>query len=851
MIGAALRRLAGLASRRRGTVFAAALLLSLVALVPIRQLRFDTGILSLLPQDDPAVTTFRDTLELFGSLDLLFVVVRIPAEEPVEPYLDFLDELGPRLEALPEVDSVEYSLGDADQLVADFLSRAFLLLDDDSRDAALARLTDAGIRRRVQELRRRGLTPQSLVARSLFELDPLGLAELLLANLAESRGALRVDWSSGYLVSEDRRMALLIVRPERPAMESEFAGRLLAEVDAAADEVLARWPALAGPDPPPPPVVDLGGTYVTVVDDAENITRDVVTSVGTAMLGVLVLFVLTFRRIGVVGYAFLPLFFGLLLALALAGLLFGDLSAASSGFAALLLGLAIDFVIVSYGRYVEERRAGADLTSAVAAMAGTSGRAVVTGALTTAATFFALGVTDFPGLRQMGTLSGLGILILAAAVLVLLPPILAWSDHRHTRVREQAPDLRLHAFGLGHLVTFSFRRPVLVLTLGAAVTLVAGAAATRLHFETDFRQLRPPGSRGVAVQAEVGRAFGTGFESMLIVVRGETDEELLERVHRAADGARELVARGLLSGSDSLATLLPAPREQAAALQWVKDHSELLDGERVRRVFSAAAREEGLRPEAFARGLDLLAAAAAVDRPIGIGDLASNSQAEKMLRRYVRHDGDRSTALVYLRGDDRAVREAQELVARLGPGFELTGGNVLGEGLRRRIFRDAIVASVVGSLAVALLLYLEYRRLGDTLLSLVPLAIGIVWMFATMVALGISLNFFSIFVSTMIIGIGVDYGIHLVHRYREHAGEPPGEVLFYLRETGRAVVLAALSTTVGFGSLALSHFPAVRSLGVVAILGSLATSLVAITFLPAIFALKCRRRDGSSGRVTG
>ena len=849
MIGSALRRLAAFASRRRNAVFAAALLLSLAALVPIRQLRFDTGILSLLPQDDPAVATFRNTLELFGSLELLFVVVRLPDGEPVEPYLDFIDELGPKLEALPEVDSVEYSLGDADQLLSDFLSRAFLLLDDGRREEVLRRLSDEGIRRRAQELRRRGLTPQSLVARSLFELDPLGLSELLLAGLEASQGALQVDWSSGYLLSEDRRMALLIVRPERPAMESDFAAQLLAAVEGSSAEVLAGWDRLAGPEPPPPPVVDLGGTYVTVVDDAKNITRDVAVSVGTAMVGVVVLFVLTFRRVGVAGYAFLPLFVGILLSLALAGLVFGDLSAASSGFAALLLGLAIDFVIVSYGRYVEERRSGADLTSALAAMAGTSGRAVITGALTTAATFFALGVTNFPGLRQMGALSGIGILILACAVLLLLPPILAWSDHRHSRVREQAPDLRLHAFGLGHVITLSFRRPALALTVGTVLTLLAGWAATNLHFETDFRQLRPPGSRGVAVQAEVGRAFGTGFQSMLIVVSGDSEEELLERVHRASAGARELVERGVLTASDSLATLLPGREEQTAALEWVRENSALLDGERVRRVFSAAALEEGLRPAAFERGLELLATAAAADRPIRIDDLAANEQAAKMLRRYVRDDGAGSTALVYLRGeprDKRAIHEAGELVARLGPGFELTGGNVLGEGLRQRIRRDAIVASLVGFLIVGLLLYFEYRRLDDTILSLVPLMIGLVWMFGAMVAFDISMNFFSIFVSTMIIGIGVDYGIHLVHRYREHEGEPASEVLVNLRETGRAVVLAALSTTVGFGSLALSHFPAVRSLGVVAILGSLATSLVAITFLPALFALKCRRREKSA-----
>jgi predicted RND superfamily exporter protein len=148
----------------------------------------------------------------------------------------------------------------------------------------------------------------------------------------------------------------------------------------------------------------------------------------------------------------------------------------------------------------------------------------------------------------------------------------------------------------------------------------------------------------------------------------------------------------------------------------------------------------------------------------------------------------------------------------------------------------------VGFVFVGLLLYLEYRRLADTLLSLLPLSVGMLWMLGGMVLLGLEMNFFNIFVTTMIIGIGVDYGIHMVNRYREHETDAPPELEKSLRETGRAVVLAALSTIVGFGSMSLSHYPGVRSMGLVAVLGALATAFVAITLLPAFFGLRKTRR---------
>jgi predicted RND superfamily exporter protein len=90
----------------------------------------------------------------------------------------------------------------------------------------------------------------------------------------------------------------------------------------------------------------------------------------------------------------------------------------------------------------------------------------------------------------------------------------------------------------------------------------------------------------------------------------------------------------------------------------------------------------------------------------------------------------------------------------------------------------------------------------------------------------------------MIIGIGVDYGVHAIHRFREHQKRGQGSLETDLVETGRAIAMAALSTMVGFGSLSLSSYPGLRSMGLVAILGALTTCLVALTVLPAFLRLR-------------
>jgi len=151
--------------------------------------------------------------------------------------------------------------------------------------------------------------------------------------------------------------------------------------------------------------------------------------------------------------------------------------------------------------------------------------------------------------------------------------------------------------------------------------------------------------------------------------------------------------------------------------------------------------------------------------------------------------------------------------------------------LRRIVWSDAARAALLGALAVYLLMWADLGSHRMALLALAPLGAGLIWMLGTMAVLGIQVNFMNIFVMTMIIGIGVDYGIHLLHRWLE-AGADPGA----LSETAKAVAVAALTTVAGFGSLVLSHFPGLRSVGAAAILGAAFSALASVTLLPAMLA---------------
>jgi predicted RND superfamily exporter protein len=451
----------------------------------------------------------------------------------------------------------------------------------------------------------------------------------------------------------------------------------------------------------------------------------------------------------------------------------------------------------------------------------------------------------------MGLLTGTGILFCMLAVLLLLPAMLAWSADHDERKRTE-PKLFLYSFGTNRLTALSMRHPVRTFAVWGALTVAALVAARSITFDESMASMRPAENRGSHITAEVGKRFGSGFDAMLLSLSGKSLDEVLTLSEHAETEARRLIDSGALQGVSAPSALIPPRAQQEQVLAWLaRERAAGLDIERVRARFNAALRKEGLREEPFAPGLDLLGRALALDKPIGIADFAHEPQTQLLLDRYLKQKpwGWRAAVYLYPPPDARWRREVppavRRLAADLGPKVQLAGINVINERVKILVVRDAWIAGLLGLLLVALILWLDFRSLRSMALALTPLLVGIALMVGAMAVLRIPMNFINIFVTTMIIGIGTDYGIYVLHRYHEIRLQPEAAFGPSLRETGKAVAAAAICTIVGFGSIVFSHYPALQSTGKVAILGALFTSLVAISLLPAMLGWSEGRKDRS------
>lgn len=876
-----LARIEKFSLRRHGAVFAVFAVLIAISVYLGTRLQLDTDILSMVPSSNKKIEIFKRSLRDFGSLDYLLILVSAPDDGAVanggtsaEDYEEFADELAARLEKSKNIEYVEYRLDETSPILSNLSENALVFLGPEKLSRIRPIFEDESIRRRVSELREKLQSQPSFIAKLQATMDPLGMLPVLYDAFLKNRGAFRIDLMDGYYLSSDRKSLLIIAKPNRPPQDVAFSDRLLVEVEDAKRATIEKLRSGLDEDESDPfarMTVDYGGGYVIAHEDAKLIKGDILWNALISFFLVTGLYLFCYRRFAAIAYSTIPLAAGQALTFAVAFLFLNGLNSATSGFTALLMGLGTDFTIVMYARYIEERRLGRSLEEAVSRIMGETAIGVFTGVITSAGTFYAMCVTEFPGLRDFGFLVGTGILLCGVTILFLLPamiayvegervtrlaslfaflvfpvlplPLLRWMERRRLHKAGKAQKLYLHSFGVERLLIVAARWPVPTAFLSFTICALLGVLALNIDFSENLKDLRSGNNKGVLVQEEIGRRFGGSLNYMIVMCHGTTFDEALERNRRVTAKLDGLASKGDIQGYESLLTYLPAREAQEAVIRGLAPGSPgAFDVDRIEKTFRAALQDNGFRPGSYDEYLARLRRMLRPEKALTIEDLEQRGLGELVGRYHRVVNGEHVTATYLFPNPERLDRDRLESVASEleggDPKIEATSVILVGLELRRLFRRDATLAVSVGLLLVAALLYVDFRKVSLTIIAMLQLILGVVFMLGGMKVLGIQMNFINAFATTMILGVGVDYGIHMIHRL-SRASSPADEGIL---ETGKAVVMAALTNIAGFGTVAFSNYPGLKGVGLVCILGTIGCLFTSLTLLPALMALY--RRPG-------
>lgn len=600
------------------------------------------------------------------------------------------------------------------------------------------------------------------------------------------------------------------------------------------------------------PAVEIGltGDPVLRAEELESVTRTLPLSLGLSLVMVAVLLRIFLRSTGRSLVALLALLTTLVLTTGFAAVAVGALNLISIAFIVLMVGLGIDFAIHVLAHLAEPGpRAIRDRLTGTGRVLGA---ALCLSALSTALAFLAFTVTDFVGMAQLGLIGGVGVLIAFAVAVTLIPAVAALR-----------PGLAIAAPGRSApAVPSGMRRGVA--WSAALVGLAAAGIGLDVRFEPDPMELRDPGSPSVVAHRWLAASPDTAPDRFSLLAATPEEAAALARRVEGIEGVDHAVWLGDLLPEDQEAKLaliadtspaiLPALRGNGLA-RALPSMTPAMVAERLEDSGDDAGRRLAatLRSYASRRGLALdaqLEQALFAHFPALVGRLTGQLGASGMtaadlpaplVRRFHAPDGPwrveiRAGADLSNPARRRALTERLGAVA---PG--VTGAPAQIEGARGTVAEAMLLATGLAFVTTGVIAWVVLGRLLAVAAILIPLGLAGAVVAAASVLLDIPFNFANVIVLPLMVGLGVDSGIHMVSRATRSEG---GRSVF-ATSTPRAVLASALTTIAAFGTLGLSAHPGTASMGWMLAIALAASVAMIFALTPALVGLQ---RWFTSGR---
>lgn len=750
------------------------------------KLTFESSFEALLPRSFPSVMALDEITEEFGGTGYLVLDVE---SDDLDKAKEFCAALVSRLEKLPEVRYVSWR-----QPRQYFEDRKLLYLDlGDLRE----------IRRRIAKK----ITFEKQRANPLF-IDLLDEKyELDFSDIEKKYEGEEIF--RDYYVSADGRELILLVKPSGLAGDLEFSRRLIKVARAAIEETK---PASYHPSIK----VSFTGRYQKQLDLNAQLKGDLkYTIIGSIVLASLLL-AIYFRQLRPLFLISLPLAVSLSMTFALAYLLIGYVNIISAFLISILMGVGLDYGIVFYSRYSEERIKGASPAEAVKRTGSHTGRSIIIAGFTTALVFLTLTAAEFKGFSQFGLIAGIGVLLNILTFLTLFPSLILLTEKLRAARYTEAFSMRLKR---GRSALYI---PALVTC--ALFTVFSLHRLDKVGFEYNFSKIQGSNIPSFALDEKVNTIIGASLTPDLALVNdlGEAGavSDLIDEKMKDPDTT--------IAGSASLRTFIPEDQDKKLAV--MREVKALLDDNALNAL-------EGEQRRRLEDAKKLLAP----------GRVALANLPQEILRMFM-GAGGRQAVLIFPKidlGDAELVRRSSDEIRDLpipgGRTVHSCSESIIFSDILNMIEKDGRTVILLAFAVTALPLLIAYRGFKAAFFILVPLAAGASWIFGAMTLLGMKFNFFNVVILPLIFGLGVDYGEYIYNRYLE-AG--PGSISFVMLHTGPAVGMSALTTMMGFGTLLFADHNGLNTIGQVAVLGIVCVLLSAATLLPAMvtFAERLGRR---------
>jgi len=686
-------------------------------------------------------------------------------------------------------------------------------------------------------------------------------------------------YGNPYNFNHDNSMLLFTISQNFNMIEMEKITTLMNIIKSIQDDLSTRYPDLK---------IGYTGEVPMQGDENDALGFDMMVPSLVALVLILLLFIFSFNQLRSIVFIILTLIIGIVFNYGFLGVTIKEINMMTSIMAVLLIGLGVDYGIQIVSNFTTYREDGYSPAEAIRLTYQKAGMGTFLAALTTALAFFVMSATGTQAFTQFGVVMGTGIINCFIAMFFILPSILLWWGKKDI-TSSRLPNINYNF--LVKLGNATYNKRNLTLIIGTVVTIGLFGAMFLNRMEYDLMKLEPQQMPSIIQYYKVMDKFEmTPFSSMVIANNIEESRAFTEALEKTPFVTEiSSVANFFPSASEQTERLAvirkirEMPRRyrnliysandieafagEIQRIEWniiemgdlsvagLGENNKIVQkrNEIIREIFGAEVGKPGREifqklikliesnptlyarrlnrlDQYFAREMDAIVTAMAQanrrmifdDLPVSVRDAMFDETGTRNLITFYPDKG--------VMEDISRIRHFNDAVGRVSP--RMTGTTQILVAWLDEVIDASGKAAIYIFVAVIFFLFLNFRDLKYTAFAATPLLIGLIWMAGIFALLGQKLNFINIAVIPLVIGMGIDYGIHFAHRYKI---ERDIETVF--RYTGKGVFLSAFTTMIGFGSLGLiGRFGSVNSMGRILFIGITSCLLTTFFLLPALLA---------------
>ena len=545
----------------------------------------------------------------------------------------------------------------------------------------------------------------------------------------------------------------------------------------------------------------------------------------------------------------------------------------------LVLGLGVDYSVHLLHNYRVEIEDGKKPGEAIKNSVTEIGTAMFLAMLTTVIAFLSFLTASFPPVRDFGILLALGVIFTFITSLTLLASLRYILDRRKTvKISRKTNELGVRM--IMRLISAQvIQHQKIILAVMIVTTLIFSYGAIQIDTGYDMEQFAPEDTPAFELFDNIAKQFpfaSQNQEYVLIEGNVATVDVLtgIKRTHenlendrfvaRNPDGSLKItslytIIKQAVANNESLieefniepATFIPASDQD------VKDLLDYLTDKLGQPSMSVDESMEEMEMDGMEMNTSVFSSVSMDSFGSELSTVLAKENEKytaTVIRVYIDtlyvndEDGDISDDLELLKN---------ELVEDTAHDFGnanvvVTGQNIISLTITNSLTESQIVSTIVSIILAALVLILVYRSASLGIIALIPVGFSIIWILGTMYYIGYTLNALTITVTSITIGIGIDYAIHATERFRyivDKTGNITKAVCETISHTGGALLIAALTTALGFGILVFAPIPPQQQFGLILAVTIVYSFLTSIFILPLVLFHWANRRKRKYGYV--